>query len=131
MPDKVGLLQLFKYSKGFDFVLIFLGTVAAMVNGATLPVMTIFFGDIIQAVVIYDSRIPFAKEALDSAVKDGVIKMCIVGAITFLVSYIQMACWMISGESQAKRIRESYFRSVIRQEVAWFDKTSTGDLTNR
>jgi ATP-binding cassette, subfamily B (MDR/TAP), member 1 len=33
--------------------------------------------------------------------------------------------------TQAKMIREKYFEAILRQNVAWFDSVSTGDLTNR
>lgn len=35
------------------------------------------------------------------------------------------------GENQTRRIRQLYFGSIMRQEVAWFDKTDTGELTTR
>ena len=42
-----------------------------------------------------------------------------------------MYCWTVAGERQAKKIRELYFRSVVSQDVGWYDKNATGDLTNR
>ncbi len=101
-----------------------------MGNGSTLPLLTVFFGDIIQAIVTYDGT-SASGAAMDSAVRDGVIKMCLVGTATFICSYVQMLCFVLSGERQSRRIREAYFRSVIRQDVAWFDQHTTGDLTNR
>jgi ABC-type multidrug transport system fused ATPase/permease subunit len=38
---------------------------------------------------------------------------------------------MIAGENQARRIRTQYFRAIMRQDVGWFDATSTGELTTR
>lgn len=67
-----------------------------MINGAILPSTTIFFGDILGALILYNGT-PDSRAMLDSAVTDGVIKMLIVGAGTFLFSYIQMVCWMVSG----------------------------------
>jgi ATP-binding cassette subfamily B (MDR/TAP) protein 1 len=130
---KVSILQLFRYANGLDYFLMFIGTLFAILNGATLPLMTIFFGDIINNLVTYYPALatPASTSAFDANIKDGVIKMCIVGAITFISSYIQMACWMLAGENQAKRIREKYFNSVVRQQVSWFDKVTTGELTNR
>lgn len=57
--------------------------------------------------------------------------MCIVGTVTFISSYFQMFCFSASGEYQSKRIREAYFKSVISQDIEFFDRTATGDLTNR
>ena len=41
---RVGLLELFKYADAFDVLLITIGTIFAMGNGSTLPMLTIFFG---------------------------------------------------------------------------------------
>jgi ABC-type multidrug transport system fused ATPase/permease subunit len=129
-PQLISLRELFKFASPTDYVFIFIGTISAMVHGSTFPAMTIFLGDIITAVVTYDGS-EAGKILLESNVADGVIKMCIVGGCTMLFSYLQMSCWIISGENQAKRIRESFFKAIIRQDVGWFDKMSTGDLTNR
>ena len=126
---KVGLLALFKYADSLDKLLIFIGSVFAIGNGSTLPLMTIFFGDIIQAVVTYPSTTSASE--LDNQVRLGVLKMSLVGTATFLCSFVQMYCFMVSGERQSKRIREKYFQSVASQDVAWYDQHATGDLTNR
>jgi ATP-binding cassette subfamily B (MDR/TAP) protein 1 len=126
---KVGILELFKYADWFDKLLIFIGTCFAMGNGSTLPLMTIFFGDVIQAVVTYPSTTSASE--LDRQVRLGVLQMCLVGSATFICSFVQMYCFVVSGERQSKRIREKYFRSVASQDVAWYDQHATGDLTNR
>jgi ATP-binding cassette subfamily B (MDR/TAP) protein 1 len=127
---KVSMFELYRYATFGDYLLILVGFISAAANGATLPVMTIFFGDIIQALVIYDGS-PAARIAVDNSVSDGVIKMCLVGLATVVFSYIQMCAFVLSGERQTKKIREKYFNAILRQDVAWFDKVSTGDLTNR
>ncbi|KAJ1565679.1 hypothetical protein HK096_000305, partial [Nowakowskiella sp. JEL0078] len=45
--------------------------------------------------------------------------------------YIGQLCFMISGENQAKRIRQLYVHSVLRQDCGWFDKAEDGSLTSR
>ncbi len=38
---------------------------------------------------------------------------------------------MISGQRQARRIRLAYFRSVLSQEIGWFDTQASGSLSTR
>ena len=38
---------------------------------------------------------------------------------------------MWAGENQARRIRELYFFSILRQDIGWFDTTEAGSLTTR
>ena len=43
-----------------------------------------------------------------------------------------MACWMVTGERQAARIRSLYLKTILRQDIAFFDKeASTGEIIGR
>ena len=42
------------------------------------------------------------------------------------ISFFQLAC-----ERQVKRIRLHYYRSVLRQNIGWFDANPTGELSSR
>lgn len=44
----------------------------------------------------------------------------------------EVACWMVTGERQAARIRSLYLRSLLMQDVAFFEiETSTGEVIER
>ncbi|KAJ3274327.1 Multidrug resistance protein 1 [Terramyces sp. JEL0728] len=129
--SSVSYFRLLSYAQPADYIYVVIGTLAAMVNGATLPVMTIFFGQIIQSFVSYK---PGDQALLDQMNKDmsfAVTMMCVIGAVTFVGSYVQMSCWILFGENVSKRIREHFFYSILRQDIGWFDATSTGDLNSR
>ena len=38
---------------------------------------------------------------------------------------------MISAEHQVRRMRFALFRSIMNQEMGWFDKLSPGELSSR
>ena len=42
-----------------------------------------------------------------------------------------MVIWVYTGEVNAKRIREEYLQAVLRQEIAYFDTVSAGEVVNR
>lgn len=43
-----------------------------------------------------------------------------------------MSCWMITGERQAARIRCLYLKTILRQDVSFFDKEiNTGEIIGR
>ena len=44
-----------------------------------------------------------------------------LGVATFFVASIMYSGWMIAGERQAVKCREEYFKSLMKQEVGWFD----------
>ncbi|KAK2642699.1 hypothetical protein Ddye_024462 [Dipteronia dyeriana] len=44
----------------------------------------------------------------------------------------EVACWMVTGERQAARIRGLYLKTILRQDIAFFDtETSSGEVIGR
>jgi ATP-binding cassette subfamily B (MDR/TAP) protein 1 len=44
----------------------------------------------------------------------------------------EMACWMVTGERQAARIRSLYLKAILRQDIAFFDKEAkSGEIIGR
>ena len=54
-----------------------------------------------------------------------------VGAANILTGYFGTAFMDLAAERMAHKIRINYFRAIMRQEIGWFDKTSSGELTTR
>lgn len=43
-----------------------------------------------------------------------------------------MSCWMVTGERQAARIRGLYLKTILRQDISFFDtQTTTGEVIGR
>ncbi|CAG8533060.1 15494_t:CDS:2 [Funneliformis mosseae] len=99
--------------------------------------MTIIFGKFIQSFFDFEfaintgSDVGVAKEKLNDDVKRNAYYFLGLGCAVFVFSYGQMSFWMFSGERQAKRIRELYYTAILRQDIAFFDTVSTGDVTTR
>jgi ATP-binding cassette subfamily B (MDR/TAP) protein 1 len=47
--EKVSFMGMFRYADGTDLLLMLIGTVAALANGMSQPLLTIVFGDVIDA----------------------------------------------------------------------------------
>ncbi|KAJ3357639.1 Multidrug resistance protein 1 [Entophlyctis luteolus] len=126
---KVPFAKLFRYATSFDYILMGIGACGGIANGLSQPVMTLVFGDIMQSLIDY----PYTQDddKLRSDVVRGVIYLTIMGCVVAAAAYAQMALWIWAGERQAKKLREEYFQSVLRQDMAWFDKTQTGEITTR
>lgn len=52
---KVPLYMLFSFADGLDVVLMALGTVAAVANGLSMPLMTFIFGELVNAFGLADT----------------------------------------------------------------------------
>uniref|UniRef100_UPI0037E91357 ATP-dependent translocase ABCB1 n=1 Tax=Semicossyphus pulcher TaxID=241346 RepID=UPI0037E91357 len=138
----VGPIDLFRFANGSDIVLIFFGTVMAMVNGVILPVMCIVFGDMTDSFVM-DSMHPqfnvsnpnFTFIPINSTLQEDMteyaIYYSIMGGVVLVAAYIQVSFWTLAAGRQARRIRQLFFHSIMKQEISWFDVTETGELNTR
>jgi len=54
------------------------------------------------------------------------------GLGTWLTTWIHMTTWALTGERNAKRIRENYLRAILRQDIAYFDTSGgAGEVATR
>ncbi|KAF6167205.1 hypothetical protein GIB67_029843 [Kingdonia uniflora] len=119
--------KLFAFADSNDILYMVLGTIGAVVNGMAMPFMTILTGDLTDA---------FGQNANTdktlSVVSKVALKFVYLGVAAGIASFVQVAFWMVTGERQAARIRSLYLKTILRQEIAFFDKeTNTGEVVGR
>ncbi|KAL5106601.1 ATP-dependent translocase ABCB1 [Taenia crassiceps] len=113
--------QLLKYASPLEIAMFIIGVVASALIGVSTPLSLLFFSDLVN---------DFASPTLGGFVVI-IQKMAILGAITFVVAYIQMFCLQFCARRQTRRIRHRFFASVLRQDAAWFDVANVGVLITR
>lgn len=59
-------------------------------------------------------------------VKSYTLYFVALGGFTLIASYIYCATYTFTGERQTRRLRETFLKSVIRQNIGWFDNQSAG-----
>ncbi|RXH68337.1 hypothetical protein DVH24_030670 [Malus domestica] len=125
--EKVAFSKLFSFADKTDIILMLVGTIGAIGNGLCMPLMTILFGDLVNA---------FGNNQNNSDVVSVVSKVSLkfvylaIGA--GVAATLQVSCWMVTGERQAARIRGLYLETILRQDVAFFDlETNTGEVIGR
>nr|DAD32947.1 TPA_asm: hypothetical protein HUJ06_011798 [Nelumbo nucifera] len=125
--NTVPYYKLFSFADSIDVTLMIVGTITAIANGISLPLMTVLFGQIVDS---------FRDTLGTKNVVHEISKVCLnlvylaVGA--GVAAFLQVACWMITGERQASRIRGLYLKTILRQEISFFDKeTNTGEVVER
>ena len=55
----------------------------------------------------------------------------VIGGGVMILAYIQNTCWLTSSYRQVQRIRTELFRSILKQEIGWFDTHDSGELNTR
>ena len=53
-----------------------------------------------------------------------------IGAGAFFAGWLMFACWMIAGERQTIACRKAYLKSLLQQEIAWFDSINQTELAS-
>uniref|UniRef100_A0AAQ4S6E1 ATP-binding cassette sub-family B member 5 n=1 Tax=Gasterosteus aculeatus aculeatus TaxID=481459 RepID=A0AAQ4S6E1_GASAC len=134
----VGPIDVFRFAKGLDILLILAGTVCAIANGVTLPLMCIVFGDMTDSLVtsasgqINSTNITIPRNStLEDEMTKYAISYTILGFVVLVVAYGQVAFWTLSAGRQAKRIRTLFFHRIMQQDIGWFDVSETGELNTR
>ncbi|XP_054802614.1 ABC transporter B family member 11-like [Prosopis cineraria] len=117
----VPFYKLFSYADSLDRLLMFVGTTAAIANGMTIPLLMIIFGNVIDAF----GGTSDTKEIVHNVSKAS-IDFVYLAMGTFVVSFLQVTCWMVTGERQSARIRSLYLEAILRQEVSFFDRETNG-----
>ncbi|XP_050236256.1 ABC transporter B family member 4-like [Mercurialis annua] len=118
--------KLFSFADSRDVILMIVGTISAIGNGLAMPLMAIVLGDTIDAFGQTQT-----KEVVDVVSKVS-LKFVYLGIGAAIASLLQVACWMVTGERQAARIRALYLKTILRQDIAFFDKeTNTGEVIGR
>ncbi|XP_033097909.1 ATP-dependent translocase ABCB1-like [Anneissia japonica] len=129
-PQKrTSFFELFRYATWLDVMLMLLGTLFAIVHGAGWPFMMIIFGEMTNDFV--DKNKNITLEDFENEITKYSIIYSYIGCAILGASFIQATFWSLSSERQSHILRKRFFRSILRQEIGWFDKHQSGELTTR
>nr|QUF59434.1 ATP-binding cassette transporter Abcb1-1 [Brachionus angularis] len=141
--ETVPFSKLFKYATKIDILFMIIGTIGATANGAIMPLMMLVFTNIIDSFTSFGKLCDFnstnsssfdptsISDKFTNQMKDQVIYLIILGIATMVLSYFQVAFWLMPAEKQANAIRKALFSSIMKQDIGWFDVYKSGELTNR
>ncbi|KAG6573610.1 ABC transporter B family member 4, partial [Cucurbita argyrosperma subsp. sororia] len=123
----VPFLKLFSFADSYDYILMLVGIIGSMGNGIGMPLMTVIFGQVINT---------FGSSPDTHDIVSKVSKVCLnyvyLAVGTGAAAFLQVSCWIVTGERQAARIRGLYLKTILRQDVAFFDnETNTGEVVGR
>ncbi|KAI1723768.1 ABC transporter transmembrane region domain-containing protein [Ditylenchus destructor] len=64
-----------------------------------------------------------------------IVRCCLfylgIGIIIFSTACTQVMCFLKSGENVVRRLRMELFAAILRQDIAWFDEHSSGQVSSR
>ncbi|KAF7814001.1 ABC transporter B family member 19-like [Senna tora] len=122
----IGVMSMFRYSTKWDWVLVIVGCLGALINGGSLPWYSYFFGNLVNKIARESSG---DKTQMLNDIQQICIFMMGFAAVVLVGAYLEITCWRLVGERSAQRIRSEYLRAVLRQDIAFFDTdTTTADI---
>ncbi|XP_026264294.2 ATP-binding cassette sub-family B member 5 [Urocitellus parryii] len=136
----VGAIEIFRFADGLDIVLMVLGILASLVNGACLPLMSLVLGEVsdhltseclVQTNTTISQNCTQFQEKLNEDVTMLTMYYVGIGATALIFGYMQISFWVIAAARQTKRIRKQFFHSVLAQDIGWFDGCDVGELNTR
>ncbi|XP_067631071.1 multidrug resistance protein homolog 49 isoform X2 [Eurosta solidaginis] len=124
--DKITFVQLMKLNAP-EWRYILIGCIASMIHGATFPVWAVFFGDFFATLSSPDADYITQQSVLFA------IFFIIIGIVAGIGALLQSYMFSVAGVKMTSRLRQNAFKTIISQEVAYFDDkhNSVGALCAR
>ncbi|KAJ7948481.1 ABC transporter B family protein [Quillaja saponaria] len=116
--------NIFGYADGFDKLLMFLGTLGSIGDGLQNPLMLYILSDVINA---YGSSSSSSLSTRDVD-KYALELFCAAIGVGFC-AFVEGICWTRTAERQTSKMKMEYLKSVLRQEVSFFDTQEAGSST--
>ncbi|KAK3144585.1 hypothetical protein QOZ80_4AG0315030 [Eleusine coracana subsp. coracana] len=123
--QSVAFHELFSFADPLDWLLMAAGSAGAVVHGAAMPVFFLLFGELVNG---FGKNQHNLRRMTDEVSKYS-LYFVYLGLVVCASSYLEIACWMYTGERQVGALRRRYLEAVLRQDVGFFDTDArTGDV---
>ncbi|KAH9772911.1 ABC transporter B family member 15 [Citrus sinensis] len=114
---------LFRYADGKDKLLLLFGTVGSIGDGMMTPLTMYILSMVINE--LGTSDISISIEAVDKVPESD----SLIWLYHIYIHFAEGMCWTRTAERQASRIRMECLKSVLRQEVGFFDNQTSSSST--
>lgn len=71
------------------------------------------------------------SETLLDAVQGFSLNNTYIGIVMLVCSYISVTCFNYAAHSQIMSVRSKFFKSVLHQDMSWYDFNQSGEVASR
>ncbi|KAH1038718.1 hypothetical protein J1N35_040461 [Gossypium stocksii] len=132
-PAAVPFSGLFACADRLDWVLMIVGSLAAAAHGTALVVYLHYFAKIIQVLGIGPPE--QGQDRMDEQFerfKELSLTIVYIAAGVFAAGWIEVSCWILTGERQTAVIRSRYVQVLLNQDMSFFDTYgNNGDIVSQ
>ncbi|KAK9061212.1 hypothetical protein SSX86_018392 [Deinandra increscens subsp. villosa] len=127
-PDAVPFSKLFVCADRLDWVLMVVGSVAAVVHGTALVIYLHYFAKIAHLL----GRGHEDSDVLFDRFKELALIIVYIAGGVFAAGWIEVSCWILTGERQTAVIRSRYVQILLNQDMSFFDTYgNNGDVAGQ
>ncbi|KAM4874400.1 ATP-dependent translocase ABCB1 isoform 1-T1 [Thomomys bottae] len=139
----VSTFAMFRYADWLDRLYMVLGTLAAVLHGAAIPLMILVFGEMTDSFANAGSSLPpnitnyseINRSQIFNKLEEDMTMYAYyytgIGAGVLVAAYIQVSFWCLAAGRQINKIRKEFFHAIMKQEIGWFDVHDVGELNTR
>ncbi|ELP94874.1 multidrug resistance protein, putative [Entamoeba invadens IP1] len=142
----LSLPKLYRFSDTLDLLLLFGGIIGDVANGIMFPIVILLVGNVVDTMNPYSqdtSQLLYLtleqQHALNTVIisklEDELMKivrqLAWIGLGNFLGGILKTICFNILSTRQGIKIRKLYFKTLLRQDAAWYDAHELGELAAR
>ncbi|KAL9997276.1 putative Type 1 protein exporter [Helianthus debilis subsp. tardiflorus] len=119
--------SLFMHADRANMFLMAVGVISAICDGLGTPVMLFFTNQMMNSI---GSSSSVSADVYTDKINKNAVRLCYLAVGKWVACFLEGYCWSRTSERQASRLRLTYLKAVLRQEVAYFDLnvTSTDDI---
>ncbi|KAI9116915.1 hypothetical protein K1719_011914 [Acacia pycnantha] len=124
MGKKGGFLR---YADRVDKLLLLFGTLGCIVDGLQTSITMLVLGSLIDDYANHTSD--SENDAFKHSVDKYSLRLLYIAIGVGLSAFIEGLCWTRTAERQTSRMKTAYLKSILRQEVGFFDSQSGSSTT--
>ncbi|GAB4836564.1 ABC transporter B member 20 [Ancistrocladus abbreviatus] len=130
-PAAVPFSRLFACADRFDWFLMAVGSIAAAAHGTALVIYLHYFAKIIQLLRFHPPP-PGRSDELFHKFTELALAIVYIAAGVFAAGWIEVSCWILTGERQTAVIRSKYVQVLLNQDMSFFDTYgNNGDIVSQ
>ncbi|OIV91227.1 hypothetical protein TanjilG_30449 [Lupinus angustifolius] len=129
-PAAVPFSHLFACADRLDWLLMVVGSIAAAAHGAALVVYLHYFAKVIHHMQPQEGSA--GSEEQFHKLKELALTIVYIAGGVFASGWIEVSCWILTGERQTAVIRSKYVQVLLNQDMSFFDTYgNNGDIVSQ
>ncbi|XP_073306094.1 ABC transporter B family member 20-like [Primulina huaijiensis] len=129
-PASVPFSRLFACADRLDWALMIVGSLAAAAHGTALVVYLHYFAKIIH--LLRYQGVGIDGDELFRKFTQLALTIAFIAVGVFVSAWIEVSCWILTGERQTAVIRSRYVQVLLNQDMSFFDTYgNNGDIVSQ